>query len=129
MVHSNSICAQSLHERGIKLALGGIEEGILFCQLVRDTWAILAMIAHKSRFELTLHEKLGPIAREELVSHSRDGSYRIGSTDSEAGKQRSLGQHLREHPEALITIVEVWEELEAVLRRVEVANMQRKWCC
>jgi hypothetical protein len=109
MVNSNSVRAQRLHERGIELTLGGVEEGILFGQLVRDAWSILAMILCKSEFELTLHEELGSIASKELVSHRRDGSYRIGSTDSEASKQRSLGQHLREHSEDLIAIVEVWE--------------------
>jgi len=98
VVNSNGIRAQFLHERGIELTLGFIEEGILFCQLVRDAWSVSAMSSYVTEFKLTLHEELGSIAREELVSDCRDCSYRIGSTDSEAGKQRSLRPRLCEHP-------------------------------
>lgn len=45
MVDANGVGSEFLHESGVKLALSGIDEGIVFDQLIGNTWNIPGTLA------------------------------------------------------------------------------------
>ncbi len=74
MVYSNGIRAKGMHGGGIELALGGVDQGIVFGQLVCDTCNSVSSMSSKWGGELgTFNIVLCSIAIEEFCSHGFNG--------------------------------------------------------
>lgn len=70
MVDTDGVGSKSLHESNIESALSGIDERVIWRELVGNTWAwSVYLVLGLASDELTLDEKLGAATEEELCAY------------------------------------------------------------